>query len=114
MEPRRTPLYWLIAIVGLVALLTAFAIPAWHWRELATRILTHLDMSGRPNGWRGKEFIWLLLFFEVLLWIGLTVLARYSVLMNVPMEIDRNDPAVRQTLLRMSSVSETRYPIIIR
>lgn len=101
MAPRRSAIDWFFECVSATALVAAIADVASHWRALPERIPTHFGAAGNPNGWGGKDTLLLLLGATVAMAIVLTVAESYQRLINIPLGVDRDSPAVRRLLRSM-------------
>jgi uncharacterized membrane protein len=101
MNPPRSRLDWFLETVSAGALIAAIADVAMHWSALPERIPVHFDASGQPNGWGGKDMLLFLLAATVVMAIMLTLAESYQRLINIPINVDRNSPEVRQLLRSM-------------
>ncbi len=101
MSPRRSGLDWFFEGVSVIALLGAGWDLALHWGMLPAQIPTHFNAAGNPNGWGGKNSLLLLLGTTAGMFILLTIAESYQRLINIPIKVDRESPAVRQLLRRM-------------
>ena len=102
MIPRRSSQDWLLEAIALAALLAAFAMVFDHWQRL--------PVFAR-RGSAGSLSIMVLLNAGV--YVLLTVAARYQQLVNIPFEIDRDRPEVKQLLLRMTIVRKTVLMVLL-
>jgi hypothetical protein len=91
MLPRRSTPDWLLEAIALAALIATFAMVFEHWQRL--------PVFAR----RGSAGVYLLLTFA----------ARYQQLINVPFEIDRDRPEVKQLLLQMTIVLKTVLMVLL-
>ena len=101
MSSPRSGLDWLFEGLSATALLGAGWDLATHWSALPARIPTHFGASGNPNGWGGKDSLLLLLGTTAGMFILLTIAESYQRLINIPIKVDRESPAVRQLLRSM-------------
>jgi hypothetical protein len=102
MSPRRSAQDWLLEAVALAALIATFAMVFGHWQRLPV-------FARRGNA--GSLSIMVLLNAGV--YLLLTVAARYQQLVNVPFEIDRDRPEVKQLLLQMTIVLKTVLMVLL-
>jgi uncharacterized membrane protein len=102
MTPRRTTLDWTLEVISLAILVSIFVNLAAHWAELPDRVPRHYGALGDPNAWGGKSGLWALPVVAVGLYLLLTAASRYQRLINLPVRVDRDLPAVRKLLLTMA------------
>jgi uncharacterized membrane protein len=101
MPPRRSALDWCLEAVSAVALLVAISDVAIHWSILPAKIPIHFGADGSPNGWGSKNSLIILLIATTSVAIVLTIAERYQRLINIPIEVDRDSPAIQILLRRM-------------
>ena len=82
------------ALAGLGLLLLCASL-ATHWRDLPSRVPVHFDLTGHPDGFGSKTILLLLPAVSVLLYVVLTVAARYPAYFNFPAPVTDSN---RQTL----------------
>lgn len=102
MQPKRTILDWTLEGISLAILVSIFVNLAAHWSELPDRVPSHFGALGYPNAWGGKNGAWLLAIVAAGLYLLLTAASRYQRLINLPVRVDRNLPAVKKLLLTMA------------
>ncbi|HEY2844326.1 MAG TPA: hypothetical protein VGJ09_11775 [Bryobacteraceae bacterium] len=102
MVPRRSLQDWLLEAVAFAALLATFAMVFGHWQRLP-------QFARRGSG--GSLSIMVLLNAGV--YVLLTIAASYQQLVNVPFEIDRELPEVKQLLLQMTIVLKTVLMVLL-
>jgi hypothetical protein len=102
MRPRRSTQDWLLEAIAFAALIATFAMVFAHWQRLPV-------FARRGSG--GSYSIMLLLNAGV--YILLTMAAHYQQLVNVPFEIDRDRPEVKQLLLQMTIVLKTVLMVLL-
>jgi len=100
--PRRSAQDWLLEAVALASLVAMFAMVFGHWQRLPV-------YARRGNG--GSLSVMVLLNAGV--YLLLTFASRYQQLINVPFEIDRDRPEVKQLLLRMTIVLKTVLMVLL-
>jgi len=102
MVPRRSPHDWLLEAMAFTALIATFAMVFGHWQRLPV-------YARRGSG--GSLTIMVLLNAGV--YVLLTVASRYQQLINVPFEIDRDRPEVKQLLLDMTIMLKTVLMVLL-
>jgi hypothetical protein len=102
MVPRRSKLDWLLEGIAFAALIATFAMVFGHWQRLP---------QFARRGSQGSLSIMVLLNAGV--YVLLTVGARYQQLINIPFEIDRDRPEVKQLLLQMTIVLKTVLMVLL-
>ncbi len=102
MDTPRSRLAWTLEAVSAIALAAAIGDVAIHWSLVPDRIPVHFGASGQPNGWGGKNMLLLLLGTTVVMSALLTAAEKYQWLINLPMTVDRESPAVRKLLRSMA------------
>jgi hypothetical protein len=68
--------------VAYVVALTLLAMP-----HLPDRIVTHFDLFGKADGWGSKDTVWILPGMAVLLYLALTIVARFPHTFNYAVPI---------------------------
>jgi Ca2+/H+ antiporter len=102
MQPRRSLQDWLLEAIAFAALVATFAMVFGHWQRLPL-------YARRGSG--GSYSVMVLLNAGV--YMLLTFAARYQQLVNVPFEIDRDRPEVKQLLLQMTIVLKTILMVLL-
>jgi uncharacterized membrane protein len=74
-----------IATLGLLFLVTAIAV--YGSDPLPERIPTHFDLSGHPDGYSSSTTIVILPFVALILYMFITIVARYPTLTHYPVEV---------------------------
>jgi uncharacterized membrane protein len=87
LSPRRSAFDWALEVASLAALFAMFAILGAKWTALPDEAPLHFDASGQPDGWGDKNWLWLLPLLAGMVYILLTVAARYQSLINLPIAI---------------------------
>jgi uncharacterized membrane protein len=73
-------------IVALVATLAGLGYVLAVWSGLPDRVPTHFTLSGKPDGWGGKNTLLLLPLIAVVMYGLLTILARFPRMFNYPVK----------------------------
>ena len=102
MSPRRSTQDWFLEAVAFAALIAMFAMVFGHWQRLPV-------FARRGSG--GSLFVMVLTNAGV--YVLLTLAARYQQLVNIPFEIDRDRPEVKQLLLQMTIVLKTVLMVLV-
>lgn len=110
---RRSGFDWALEVISLAALAAIIAAVATHWNDLPNIVPKHFGASGKPNGWGGKNSLWILPGTAVGLYVLLTLAARYQQLINLPISVDRSRPEVRQIIFRFANVLKAAILIVL-
>jgi len=82
---RKTLEFVSLAGLGALAWVTAEALAGSH--RLPSRIPTHFDMAGRPNGWGTPHMLLLLPIVGGAMYLLMTVVSRYPGAFNYPVRV---------------------------
>lgn len=104
------PLEWLCEALALLVVLFCVAFPLIHWQDIPDRIPTHFNLQGEPDRWGSRDSLWLFTGATAAGYAVLKFVQRNTQLVNVPIQVDRDNPAV-QALLRQMMVTLT--PLIL-
>lgn len=78
---------------SVVFLISMFGYLLFKWPSLPDTIATHFDASNKADGWGSKGVIWSLPITALLLFIGLTALAKFPHIFNYPSRVtEENAP----------------------
>ena len=91
----------LLEVISLTSVLTAFAIVKAFWPELPDRVPSHFGISGTADAWSSKGTIWIVPFVLAGLYALVSLTQRFPRFINIPFDIDRSDPQVRNDLALM-------------
>jgi hypothetical protein len=107
MSEPRSRTQWFLEGLSLLLVIIIFAMLAVHWSQFPDRVPAHYGVSGRPNGWHGKGFLFILPGMAAFVWILLTVAENEQRLINIPFDIDRGSPEVQRVLRSMVITEKT-------
>jgi uncharacterized membrane protein len=86
-DHSRTGVDWLLEIAAIMGLVGAFAILGSAWSQLPERIPLHFDITGKPDGWGNKGWLWILPMIGAVIYVGFTALVRVPHRFNYPWKI---------------------------
>jgi uncharacterized membrane protein len=101
MDVPRNRLDWVLEAFSAVCVIAPFVWLALVWDQLPARVPRHFGPSGAPNAWGDKSGLLTLPVVGIVGYALLSAAARYQGLINVPMDVNREDPAVRSLLQSM-------------
>ena len=108
---KRSTVDWALEVVALLAALAAVALVAVYSPQIPERVIDFGYRYGRPPGLNGiftpKTVLWMVAAINVAAYLGLTVGARGRGLFEIPAELERNAPHLRQMLFSMVIVMKT-------
>ena len=102
MKTKRAAADWVMEAIALAALLGMVVLLLDQWQQVPEKVPIHFSASGAANRWGSKDSLWLLPLLGGVVYLLLTFTAKNPYFMNVPIQIDRENPVVRSLLLRMS------------
>ena len=91
-------LRWFLEAIALLLVLFTFGVVAVHYNGLPDSVPRHYGFSGRPDAYGPKSMMWLLPCVSALLYALTSFCQRYPKLINLPFQVDRDDPEVRSIL----------------
>ena len=80
------------ALAGLGLILLCGSV-ATHWHDLPPRVPVHFGLTGHPDGFGSKIILLILPATAIVLYLALTVVARYPAYFNFPVPGHRLQPA---------------------
>jgi len=105
MQVSRSKVDWALEGVALAALLSAVALAAIYWPRIPERVVELGYRYGRPPGINGlvtaKNTLWIVVLIDALAYLGLTWGAKGHGLFEIPEELERGAPRLRQMLFSM-------------
>lgn len=87
-----------LEVIALLVLVFPWAITAWAVfgpNPLPARIPTHFNAAGQPDGWGVPAMLWLLPVIATVIYLLMTLVARYPAAFHFPV---RTGPAARRQL----------------
>ena len=78
---------WITEFIGFVFLVFLFILPLRYIPDLPARIPAHFDVAGAPDGYGGKNTLWILPAIGFFLWLLMTVLSRFPHIFNYSVNI---------------------------
>ena len=88
-----------------MALLSALGLAGYYWPQIPERVVQLGYRYGRPQGINGlmtaKNALWMVGLIDIGAYIGLTMGARGKGLIEIPPELERGSPQLRQMLFSM-------------
>lgn len=97
----------------LAAILVMVTLTLVHWRALPATIPIHFGISGKPDGWGGKESIWVLPLLAVIVNVALSISSVFPAMQNLPFAVDRSRPEVQQLLLQMATTMKVAVVMVL-
>lgn len=79
-----------LAIIGLAVVIGSVSLS---WSYLPARVPTHFGLSGPPDGFGPKSYLWVLPVVATVLYIGLTLVNRFSRAFNYPVKLTEENQA---------------------
>jgi low temperature requirement protein LtrA len=102
---------WILEGVALAALLSAVALVIVYFPQIPERFVNLGYRYGRPQGVAGlmtaRNVLWMVAGIDLAAYVGLTVGARGKGLFEIPPELERQSPHLRQMLFSMVIVMKT-------
>ena len=81
----------IIELIGLIGLLILIGLPTYYYGKLPEEIPTHYGVSGQPDDFNSKGFIWLMPIIAVPMYFILLCLNRYPHIFNYPQEVTEDN-----------------------
>ena len=106
-----TPSEIILEFIGILALFAMIFLLVKYWPVLPEKIPTHFGLSGKPDGWGGKESLLFLPVLGMFMYVIMWWLSRYPQIYNYPVQITEENAPIQYLLgrkvincLRTSSV----------
>jgi uncharacterized membrane protein len=96
----RTPFETSLTIISASGVIFMGLMVGLSWHELPEQVPSHFGISGQPDAWSGRSTLLILPAVAIVLWIGLTLLARIPHRFNYIVTISRENAAHRYLLAR--------------
>ncbi len=94
---------WLLEGLTLASILAMVGLTLVQWQDLPARIPMHFGISGKPDGWGGKDSIWILSLLAVVVNVILSIASVFPAMQNLPFDVDRSRPEVQRVLFEMAT-----------
>jgi hypothetical protein len=109
MDLRRSKVDWIIETAALAALVAMFVIIATHWSEIPVRprfrsLPPRAASFGYTSPWNPQTVLWIMMALAAATYMLLTLAGVFQKMINLPAEIHRDSPQVRQLVLSMMIV----------
>jgi hypothetical protein len=99
MQVTRSKVDWALEVVGLFALVSAVALTVYYWPRIPDPRFARILPA--------KTTLWIVTLIDVLAYVALTVGARGTWMFDVPPELERRSPQLRQMLFSVVIVMKT-------
>jgi uncharacterized membrane protein len=104
----RTAGDWAIDLFAFAFLVALVAIPAVNYASLPDTIPTHFNAAGQPDGYGGRDTLWILPATGLFLYILMTIIERFPQIYNYPVEItEENAERQYRNAVRLIRVLKT-------
>jgi hypothetical protein len=90
--------------IAAAALLGILFLVGTAWSSLPERVPVHFNFSGQPDRWGSKDTFGLLVLLALFSYGVLTAMRNKPQWLNVPFQVDKNAPEVRQIMREMTGV----------
>jgi hypothetical protein len=111
LDAPRPPLWLPLLVASLLGLAAAVALAVVAWHSLPTRLATRFDADGHAASWGSK---WVLILFPLaglVLFVMMTVVNRFPMLLYYPIRLTRQN-ARRQVMLARLLIAWMRMALI--
>jgi hypothetical protein len=110
LDVPRTGLELLLDVAGVLALLGSYLTIALAWSKFPDRIPTHFNAAGEVNGWGPRETLWIAPGVMTLVFVVLTIAARFPQRFNYPWPITAEN-AERQYRMARTLLAAVRLAV---
>jgi len=110
---ERSRIEIVLEALAFVTLVAMFVMVGNSWTDLPGRIPVHFSFSGRPDGWGGKDSIWILPGLGVFLYGFLSFSRGRPEWTNVPFSLDKCDPEVLAILNQFLLVTKASVMLVL-
>lgn len=108
---KRSRVDWVLEGVALAAVVSALALVIVYFPQIPERFVNLGYRYGRPQGVAGlmtaRNVLWMVAGIDVLAYVGLTLGGRGKGLFEIPPDLERQSPHLRQMLFSMVIVMKT-------
>ncbi len=94
---------YVLEAVAVAAVLSGFAILVLAWSKLPERVPVHFSFGGQPDRWGGRIVLLVLPCIGMLIYLGLSLLARHPHTFNYPVRITEEN-ALRQYRISVTMI----------
>ena len=85
------PIDKLIELIGFLGLIALIVLPIYYFGKLPETIPSHFGANGAPDGYSGKNTIWILPIIGTLMYIGMFWLNKYPHKFNFPQKVTKEN-----------------------
>ena len=102
---KRSKVDWMLEGVAVAAVVSAVVLVVVYWGEIPDRFVNLGYRYGRAPGIAGmmtaRNVLWMVTGIDTLAYVGLTMASRGGGLFEIPAELERQSPHLRQMLFSM-------------
>lgn len=85
------PIDRVIELIGFIALLILIGLPLYYYQKLPDTIPTHFGANGEPDGYSGKNMLWLMPILGTVMFVGMYWLNKVPHIFNYPQEVTQEN-----------------------
>jgi uncharacterized membrane protein len=93
---KKHPLDLAFEILGIIAIIVSFALPAFYYQDLPDSLPRHYGSDGLPDAYGGKGIIWVLPIVGSILFIIIGLVSNIPSLINLPFQPDPEKTEIYQ------------------
>ena len=117
MTVKRSKVDWALEAVALAALVSAITLVGIYWAQIPDRVVELGYRYGRAPGIVGimtaKNALWMITVIDAVAYLGLTLGSSGQWLFQIPAEMERMAPQLRQMLFSMVIVMKTVLTLFV-
>ena len=117
MTVKRSTVDWALEVVALAALVSAITLVGIYWTQIPDRVVELGYRYGRAPGITGmmtaKNALWMVTLIDAAAYLGLTLGSSGQWLFQIPAEMERMAPQLRQMLFSMVIVMKTVLTLFV-